>query len=232
MYWCLPEKDAPRLRPLTSLFFTLLLEQLNGEEQRVGGIPVLLFLDEFGAIGAIPEFATTIALARGRGLGLWLGVQSLSQLENLYGHSAAKIILTNCAAKIALSGLDVDTAEYFSRTAGQGTIHEWRRSFQARLFSPVPTSVSDALKEHGRPLLTADELRRLPEDQMLAILGSRRPVILRKYRYEGTPRPAKTAPLGAARTMPFASGAGFPLPRKVAPPCKPPPPFPDDLEKE
>ena len=114
-----------RLRPLSSLFFTLLLEQLAAEPMAAPGaaatvadtkpVPVHLFLDEFANVGVVPHFETTISLARGRGVGIWLGIQSLSQLEARYGKANAQTILTNCATKIALCGLDVETAEYFSR---------------------------------------------------------------------------------------------------------------------
>ena len=213
LFYCLPEKDIPRLRPLTSLFFTLLLEELNAEGEIIAGgadsagtagtVPVLLFLDEFGVTGSLPSFEVTIALARGRGLGFWLGVQSLSQLESVYGRAAAQTILTNCSTKIALSGLDVETAEYFSRSLGQGTIARKMRSWQRRRFSLFASTMGDALQEQGRPLLSADEVRRLPEEEMLVITGNRRPLMLKKIRYAGTSFTAKARILGIPRAQSF-----------------------------
>jgi type IV secretion system protein VirD4 len=40
-----------------------------------------MMLDEFANIGTIPDFPTTISLARGRGVAISIGVQSLAQLE-------------------------------------------------------------------------------------------------------------------------------------------------------
>ena len=91
LYWCVREQDMVRLRPLSSLFFSLLLEQLAAEKEVEGiTLPVNVFLDEFANIGVIPHFETTISLARGRGVRLWLGIQSLSQLEARYGRSASQ----------------------------------------------------------------------------------------------------------------------------------------------
>jgi type IV secretion system protein VirD4 len=59
-------------------------------------------------VGPIPDFDTLIALARGRGISIWLGLQSLAQLEGRYGKSAAQTILTNCGTKLALPGLDFE----------------------------------------------------------------------------------------------------------------------------
>ena len=201
LYWCLHEKDIPRLRPLTSLFYTLLLDELNGDREvaAADAVPVLLFLDEFGVIGTIPDFEATIALARGRGMGFWLGVQSLSQLESLYGRAAAQTILTNCATKVALGGLDVETAEYFSRTLGQGTIARKTRSWQRRRFAIFASTEGDALQEQGRSLFTADEVRRLSDLEMLVVNGNRRPMLLQKVWYVASPRTGRVKPLGAAQ---------------------------------
>lgn len=225
LYYCLNEKDIPRLRSLTSLFFTLLMEAINGEAtDKRKTIPVLFFLDEFGVIGALPDFEATIALARGRGMGFWLGVQSLSQLESVYGRSAAQTILTNCSTKIALGGLDVETAEYFSRSLGQGTIARKMRSWQRKRFVLLASTMGDALQEQGRFLLTADEVRRLSDEQMLVVTGNRRAMLLSKTRYQALPKNAKARPLGAAQTLHFQEQE-IALTKQT----KGLPPLPDDL---
>jgi len=101
VYWCLKEHDITRLRPLTGLFFSLLLEQLAAEtvpEEK--SVPTLMLLDEFANIGTIPNFETVISLARGRGVSMWLGIQSLGQLESRYGKANAQTIVSNCATKM------------------------------------------------------------------------------------------------------------------------------------
>ena len=237
VYWCAREQDMARLRPLSSLFFTLLLEQLAAE--RVGetatdgkSVPVHLFLDEFANVGVIPHFETTISLARGRGVGIWLGIQSLSQLDARYGRADAQTILTNCATKIALHGLDVETAEYFSRAVGQTTQLIPRRTYQKKRFAPFALSTSDTTGESPRALLTGDEVRRIGTDQALVITGNRKPLLVHKYRYTLPPQPSLASPLGPARTLPVASAAAeeaaMPEPATAGRPPLPPP-LPDEL---
>ena len=152
LYWCVREQDMALLRPLSSLFFTLLLEQIAAESvSDSSATRVYLFLDEFANLGVIPNYDTTISLARGRGVSLWHGIQSLSQLEARYGRANAQTILTNCAAKIALSGLDVETATYFSKALGESTVQTVRRSRQRRAFRLLAQSVSHSETEHARP---------------------------------------------------------------------------------
>jgi len=191
VYWCLREQDIVRLRPLTAVFFTLLLEQLvasasaaDPQDKRVGigkAIPVTLLLDEFATVmGSVPQFETTLALARGRGLALWLGVQSLAQLEACYGKAGAQVILTNCATKIALPGLDVDSATYLSRALGETTVLGKSWGWQRPWWGLFASSATATRAEQGRALLTPDEVRRLPEDFVLVLTGNRFPLRLRR----------------------------------------------------
>lgn len=228
-YWCVREQDIALLRPLSSLFFTVLLEQIAGEKaSATQAVPVHLYLDEFANIGILPHYETTISLARGRGLSLWHGVQSLSQLEALYGKPNAQTILTNCATKIALGGLDVETADYFSRTLGEGTAIVPRRTWQKKRFALVSTTTSDTTMEHARPLLTADEVRRIGSDKALVIAGNRRPLLLDRIVYTEAPKMASTTPLGPARTLPVE------LPTLTGAPVvsSEPPPLPSEFKSD
>ena len=186
LYWCLREQDIARLRPLTSIFFSLLFEQIADEEIEEGEpyTPVVCLLDEFGNIGVIPTFDTTLSLARGRGLSLWLGIQSVSQLESRYGKACADTILTNCSCKIALSGLDVKSATYISQALGETTIVTEKKSRHRRWFLWQPTSATLSTAEHKRFLFTSDEVRRIREDQAIAIVGNRKPLLVSKVFYD------------------------------------------------
>jgi type IV secretion system protein VirD4 len=201
IYWCLREQDIVRLRPLTSLFFTVLLEQIAGAPEGAAGVPVTMMLDEFANIGTIPDFETTISLARGRGVALWLGVQSLSQLDKSYGRENAQTIITNCSTKIALHGLDYNTAKYVSDMLGESTIVAKRHSFS---FSPTGlVSVGRHGTEHRKMLLTPDEVMRLSETEAIIRTGNKYPMTLRKGYYDEPARTAHTSTLGDAITKDF-----------------------------
>ncbi len=224
LYWCVREQDMVRLRPLSSLFFSLLLEQLAAEKESEGPtLPVNIFLDEFANIGVIPHFETTISLARGRGVRLWLGIQSLSQLEAKYGKPSAGTILTNCSTKMALSGLDVETAQYFSRSLGEKTQVSPRRTWQKRRFSLFANGMSDTVQEHSRWLMTPDEVRRIRTDEILVLTGNRRPMKIEKTSYNEMPLAARATPLGEALTLPIEFAP--PATAKERTPSFPPPPL-------
>ncbi len=204
LYWCVREQDIALLRPLSALFFTVLLEQIAAEKVRsANSVPVHLYFDEFANIGILPHYETTISLARGRGLSIWHGIQSMAQLESCYGKANAQTILTNCSTKIALSGLDVETADYFSRTLGEETMQIPKRTWQKKRFALISMNTSDTTHEHARRLLTPDEVRRIGSDKAIVIVGNRRPMLLERIKYIDPPKTAKTTSLGPACTLPI-----------------------------
>lgn len=202
VYWCLRESDIARLKPLTSLFFTLALEQLAGELAGSGMLPVTLHLDEFANVGRIPDFETTITLARGRGVACILGIQSLGQLEGLYGHANARTIIDNCQTKIILTGLDYDSAEKMSRALGDYTYVREQTSYNdvGGIFGGAQSKNITEV-EHARRLLTADEVRRIGQNEQLVISTNRRPMWLTKFFFDTPPNSAQCGRLGPARSL-------------------------------
>jgi type IV secretion system protein VirD4 len=196
VYWVLHEQDVALLQHLSALFFTLLLEQLGRSR---GPVPVALFLDEFANLGPLPDFLTTIAVARGRGLALVLGVQSLAQLEGLYGRAGAATIRTNCATKVVLHGLDYESAEQVSRLLGERTIQQEFRS--RRPEAPLVTSYTYAEHQTSRRLLTADEVRRLGRDETLVIVSNLRPIRAQRWFWSAVSKAAPTRALKGAQVL-------------------------------
>lgn len=82
-------------------------------------IPVRFYLDDFAANVFIPDFDKLIAVIRSREISVSIILQSLSQLEQMYGAAGAKTILNNCDNCLYLGGQDVQTAEFISRKANK-----------------------------------------------------------------------------------------------------------------
>src|SRR5215218_9835383 len=102
VYLRLPEAELLALAPVVRLIFQTLIHDMQttydkrpgrtGKEQ--GCSPVLLLLDEAGRV-AIPklyEYATTVV---GRQISLWVAIQSIKQLDAIYGQANAETLLDN-----------------------------------------------------------------------------------------------------------------------------------------
>ncbi|MFY9221552.1 MAG: type IV secretory system conjugative DNA transfer family protein, partial [Blastocatellia bacterium] len=200
VYWVLSEQDVAVLKSLSTLFFTLVLHQIKEAE---GNIPVCLLLDEAANIGRIPNLEVEISVIRGRNIGLVLGLQSLAQLENVYGQAAGKIIADNCNSKIVLAGLDFKSADYLSKTLGKTTISEvaTSKSRQAGLFGFGKEQISEQTVKTGRDLMTADEVRRLGDYEQIIIIANKLPIHSNRYWFTVKGKSTKPNKLGQALTV-------------------------------
>ncbi len=198
VYWVLSEQDVAVLKPLSTLFFTLVLNQIK---QGDAEIPVCLLLDEVANIGRIPNLEVEISVIRGRKIGLVLGLQSLAQLDNVYGASAGKIIADNCNSKIVLSGLDFQSADYLSKTLGKTTISEVSvsKSKQGGIFGKEQTS--EQVVKTARDLMTPDEVRRLGEYDQIIIIANKLPILSSRFWFTNDGKSAKPHKLGEALTV-------------------------------
>ena len=103
---------------LVNLFYTQALQFLMSAADRRPDsrlpIPARFILDDFSTNTVIPEFDKIISVIRSREIYVSLIVQSLSQLEDLYGHAKAQTIVNNCDHCLYLGGTDTQTARYFA----------------------------------------------------------------------------------------------------------------------
>ena len=111
------DSDASQYK-LVSLFYTQVLHVLCDYADRRPGsrlpIPVRLYLDDFASNLVVADFPKTISVIRSREIYVSIMLQSLSQLNAMYGEENAKTIIGNCDHCLLLGCNDVDTARYFS----------------------------------------------------------------------------------------------------------------------
>lgn len=112
--------DTDRSRDaLVNLFYTQAFQALCEEaDSRVPHcrlkVPVRFILDDFATNTIIPHFDNLISVIRSREISVSLIVQSLSQLESLYGSYASQTIINNCDNMLYLGGSDIKTAQYIA----------------------------------------------------------------------------------------------------------------------
>ncbi len=107
---------------LADLFVTQAVHTLCRSADRDYGdsrlaVPVRFLLDDFAAGIFIPDFDKIISVIRSREISVSIILQSISQLESMYGHAGAMTIINNCDNCLYLGGQDVETARYISTRA-------------------------------------------------------------------------------------------------------------------
>lgn len=165
LYLVVRPADQDRMRPLVRLMVTQVVRRLTERMDFRQGRAVehyrhrlLLMLDEFASLAKLPVIEEGLAIMAGYGIKAYLIVQDLQQLVRAYGREEG--ILGNCHVRVAYAPNKVETAELLSKMTGRSTVVRRQRSLSGR--GGTLSNVSESLQEVGRPLLTPDEVMRLP----------------------------------------------------------------------
>jgi type IV secretion system protein VirD4 len=167
LYLRWPERDILALSPLVRLLWGALIDELVTIYDRASGSgcrPVMLLVDEAGraAIPSLADHATTVV---GRNINIWLAIQSLSQLEAIYGKPRAQVIRDNMETQLYYRPTDLATAAYLEDRLGHHS--GYARTTTER----EGKETSEAHAERPVPLLSAQEILQMED---AAIIGFHR----------------------------------------------------------
>jgi type IV secretion system protein VirD4 len=226
VYLRLTERDMRGLKPLLRLVWESLLNDMVAHYDRLasaGCWPVLLVLDEAArfAVPSLPEYAATVP---GRGISLWVAIQSLSQLEGVYGRAGALALRDALESQVVYRPTELATAQFVEDRLGQ--VSAYAHSYSAMPFGGGRQSESRS--ERPVPLMSAQQVLQLPAEHVLAFHRELPPARLRRANWlehpalvarHGLPAPP-VAELPAAAALPDldepGSGPVDELPRMPA----------------
>ena len=177
---------------IAAMFYTQFFSQLdyianwvNPQRKNIGQrleIPMLMILDEFANVGKIPNFEKIIAYARSLNVGIFIIVQSLLQLKDMYG-DAWEGLWDSSDTKLFLGGQSQYTLEYMSKQIGKQTIDNRTRS--QSFGRQRSSSQNEAIL--GRDLMTPDEIALLDDNECLLFMRSYRVLKTTKYDVKSHP---------------------------------------------
>ncbi len=162
-------------RLIVNLFFSQLIN-LNTKELPQANSDLrhqcLLLMDEFTSIGKVDIISTAIAYMAGYNIRLLPIIQSMAQLDAVYGRDISRTIITNHALQIIYAPREQQDANDYSEMLGYTTVRKKNRS--------------RSWGQHGNYTLSENEERRaLMLPQELKAMGFDKEVFL----YEGIPQP-------------------------------------------
>ncbi len=149
--------------------------------------PCLLLMDEFTAIGKVELFAKAVAYMAGYNLRLLPIIQSLAQLEAVYGEHDARNFVTNHAMQILFAPRLQRDAESYSAMLGQISEPSISTSHTRSFKSAVAGSRTDRTALVRRPLMWPQELKEMGQDECIVLLENSAPIRARKIRYFDDP---------------------------------------------
>ena len=183
---------------LSSLFFSFLFIRLvrYADSQTDGQcrIPVNIVLDEFNNIGTMggaggADFARRLSTSRSRLIHVCMVVQSLAQLQNRYPENLWAELIGNADTQLMLGCTDELSANYFSVRSGAMTIEtiNTRTVRQTLAIAQLIPHYQHQVGEGQRPLLTPDEVLRLPNDELLIVIRGQKVLKAKKFDYTEHP---------------------------------------------
>jgi type IV secretory pathway TraG/TraD family ATPase VirD4 len=177
VYLRLTERDMRGLKPLLRLVWESLLNDMVAHHDAVAGAgchTVLLMLDEAArfAVPSLPAYAATVP---GRGISLWVAVQSLSQLDGVYGRADAPALRDSLESQVFYRPSELATAQWLEERLGE--VSAYARSYSA---TPFGERRSESRVERPVPLLSAQEILQMPQESVLAFHRDLPPARLRR----------------------------------------------------
>jgi type IV secretion system protein VirD4 len=168
--------EIRRYRPLMAC----LTQQMFTAWEKQGTNGMACYLDEFANLGYLPGYADFIATARSLKVGLFMAIQNFSQLAERYGKNDAETIKANAVTHLLLPGAGLEETKYYSERLGDTTVPTYTVN---RRGSGMAQELTFTEGETRRRLMTADELRTMPADQMLLLDARSAPILLKTTRY-------------------------------------------------
>ena len=137
---------------------------LNMDEKKKPKIPVLMVLDEFAHLGNLEAVKTAFGLARGAGLRIWAILQSLSQLDDVYGEHGRETLIANSGSLEIFNIVDNHACRYFAEKCGDHYVLVKSLS-RGRNLAGVGEGFDE--REERRPRLLPIDIANLPLDTKL-----------------------------------------------------------------
>lgn len=148
-------------------------------------VPVHVLGEELTACGTISELSRRISVIRSRNISMSCVFQNLAGLQNRYPQNQWQEILGNCDVQLFLGCTDQLTAEYVSQRTGIASVavSSTSKALSTLRVSDYTPQYRESSGVGKRPVLTPDEVLRLPVDEALVILRGHKVLKVHKMDY-------------------------------------------------
>jgi len=168
--------------PLISAWFSTamrsLLQMQPNESRRLWFIA-----DELPSLNKLKDLETCLVESRKFGGCTMLALQSPAQLEMIYGRELTRIIIGNCATRIAFAEQDPETAARISKTFGEKEMREFQESISYGAHE-MRDGVNLSSQSKVSAVVSATEIQSLNPNQAFVKMPGNFPITTIKFSYK------------------------------------------------
>lgn len=119
----IPASRIEQWGPAVNLMYTQLIRYLQRRPDQYtpdgrNNLQTLLLMDEVAQMGKLDLLPTALSTLRSKNVNICLMVQSIAQLDRIYGEQDRRILLDNCQYQAVLRANDADTQAYLCKRIG------------------------------------------------------------------------------------------------------------------
>lgn len=192
LYYVVGPGDMERMVPLTRLFYALFIrrnaadmEFADGRSAKNYTFPLLMILDEATSLRKMPILQEALGYVAGYGIRMFILVQDISQVEELYGDK--QTFDSGAETRVSYAPNKIETAEKLARMTGKTTVTEEKASNSRDVIGIKTGSVSISTDKVSRDLMTADEFMVLNDSDVVIFVKGKPPIYGRKAFYYENP---------------------------------------------
>ena len=123
IFLCVPPDKIEQWGAVINLLYTQLIRYFERQPEKycmeANAVPTLLLMDEFARFGKLEMITAALATLRSKNVNICLMVQSIAQLDKIYGADERRIIFDNCQYQAILRANDADSQKYLSELIGK-----------------------------------------------------------------------------------------------------------------
>lgn len=119
----IPEDKIEQWSGAINLMYTQLIRYLERRPEKytaagANNVQTLLLMDEFARFGKLEMITSAMSTLRSKNVNICLMIQSVAQLDSIYGEYGRRIIFDNCQYQAILRANDAGTQKYLSELIG------------------------------------------------------------------------------------------------------------------
>ena len=179
LYIVVPEYELHNVNRWLRLLYASIMEQMRQIGDAATATRLHVILDEFPAFGRFDRVKADMALVRKWGNNMHVVVQSLEQLDRIYGRGWQEILGVSMYRQL-LGANDLATARFFSDSIGKTTV---AATSQTHSRASAGGSQSTSQSWQSEPLLSVDQIMQMDRDLTVVLVEGKRPLKLHKWHY-------------------------------------------------